>query len=194
MSAPVGFIHSTMTMLMILAGGPLDGEKQICQALNTAIGSIIFFNVPNYQVFHTDNVTVLDQGIEVEYQLASQGGPPGTNDTWTTSWNFNFVPESFVPPPPPVTPTYPPIPTLYVLMADSVTSMTVVGDWSPGVTMSDSVTSMEVDADVVAYQDSGAIAMEANTYMSVDSDWSVNTVVMADSSTSLSATGLVNGQ
>jgi len=60
--------------------------------------------------------------------------------------------------------------------------------------MSDSVTSMEVDADVVAYQDSGAIAMEANTYMSVDSDWSVNTVVMADSSTSLSATGLVNGQ
>ena len=60
MSAPVGFIHSTMTMLMILAGGPLDGEKQICQALNTAIGSIIFFNVPNYQVFHTDNVTVLD--------------------------------------------------------------------------------------------------------------------------------------
>jgi len=185
MSAPVGFIHSTMTMLMILAGGPLDGEKQICQALNTAIGSIIFFNVPNYQVFHTDNVTVLDQGIEVEYQLASQGGPPGTNDTWTTSWNFNFVPESFVPPPPPVGPPgVLPLPPIQVGMS-ATTSLTVVGDWTPGVAMSDSVTSMEVDGDVTAYQDSGAITMEADTYMTVATDWAVNSVLMGDSSTSL---------
>jgi hypothetical protein len=51
--------------------------------------------------------------------------------------------------------------------------------------MSDSVTSMEVDGDVTAYQDSGAITMEADTYMTVATDWAVNSVLMGDSSTSL---------
>jgi len=181
--------------LMMLHGGPLDGESQICQALNTQIGSIIFFHVPNYQVFHNDNVTVIGQGIEVEYQLVSQGGPPGSTDTWVDSWNFNFVPESFVPPPPPVTPSYPIVPTLYVLMSASGTVILADAGITvgPGISMADSVTSMEVDGFTTGFVDSNAISMEADTYMTVGADWQTNSVLMGDSSTSLSATGLVNG-
>lgn len=194
-AAPWGvLIIDSMTMLMILHGGPLDGEQQICQALNTQIGSLIFFNVPNHQYFAPNGTTVIDTGIEVEYQLASQGAPPvpANGDTWDTSWNFNFVPESFTPLPPPVTPTYPTVPTINVVMTVSAT-MSVTGDWSPGVAMSDSVTSMQVDADTTPVEFANAIGMEADTYMTVSTDWWVNSIAMA-AGTTLNVTGLVNGQ
>ena len=183
-----------MTMLMILHGGPLDGEEQICQALNTTPGSIIFFNVPNHQYFAPNGTTVIDTGIEVEYALGSPGPPPvpANGDTWDTSWNFTFVPESFTPLPPPVTPIYPVVPDLTVTMTVEST-MGVTGDWSPGVAMSDSVTSMEVDADTTGFVDANAISMEADTYMTVSTDWWVNSISMTAEG-SMNVTGLVNGQ
>jgi hypothetical protein len=91
---------------LMLQGGPLDGEQQIVLDIPRTPGSPITFNVPNNQTFAADGATLIDLGLQVTYTVAGQGPPPviAAGDTWDTSWYLNFVPESYTPRPPPVTP------------------------------------------------------------------------------------------
>jgi hypothetical protein len=91
---------------LMLQGGPLDGEQQIVLDISRTPGYPIVFNVPNSQTFAPDGVTLIDLGLQVTYTVATQGPPPdvGSGDTWDTSWFLNFVPESYTPRPPPITP------------------------------------------------------------------------------------------
>jgi len=97
-----------MTVLMILQDGPLDGESQIVEVLPTDPGSVMVFNIPNWQTFAPDGTTVVDLGLQVIYSFVRQGRPPNPGDpdfdTWDTSWVFEFAGEEYVPPPPPITP------------------------------------------------------------------------------------------
>lgn len=155
---------------MMLQGGPLDGKQQIVQALNTEIGSIIFFSLPHYQAFTPDGNTVVDLGLEVEYKLASQGPPPGSSDTWVTSWVFNFVPESYVAPTAAITPplTPPVVATAFISLA-ATTTVTVDGNASTGVYMT-AETALDVEGDTsVIYTDS-TVTMVAGSTLTVEPD------------------------
>jgi hypothetical protein len=165
-----------VTYSIILHDGPLDGEQQCINELNTSPGSVLFLSVPHYQVFDpaSDGATVIDLGIQASYVLKGPGpapnpGPPNF-DTWSTSWILEFVPQSYVYPsvpstlPPPVTM---PLPNVVTMEGD--TAMTITADDpSAGVPM-EGDTGMEIDADTQPYQ-WGAVAMTVVTVMTVDGD------------------------
>jgi hypothetical protein len=91
-------VNPRVTMLMILQGGPLDGEHQIVESLPNAPGSTMFFSIPTYQFFDQGG-NVVDRGLEVTYSYLSPGPPPDDYDTWNASYIFNFVGEEvYIPP------------------------------------------------------------------------------------------------
>ena len=93
-----------MTVLMLLQGGPLDGEMQIVQVLPTDPGSTLVFNIPNFQTFdpNTEDEVVIGLGLMTSYSLIEQGPDPDPDvgDTWDTSWIFGFTGQAYIPTPP----------------------------------------------------------------------------------------------
>lgn len=167
-----------MSVKMILDGGPLDGEEQLVLNLPqpATTGSVLTINLPNYQFFDADGETVVSYGLQVEYEVMSQGPPPNPaqGDTWDTSWVCEFVEESFLPPPPPLYPPGggPPIqPTIPLVFQEGDTTMTInADDPSPGVQMVDTVTSMEIDADVTPMVGDAYVFMDAVTVLTAEQD------------------------
>lgn len=95
-----------MTVMMLLQGGPLDGERQIVEALPTDPGSLMVFNIPNWQTFAPDGTTVVDLGLEAIYSYLQPGPPPvpANGDTWDSAWVYQFAEEIYVAPPAPISP------------------------------------------------------------------------------------------
>lgn len=182
-----------MTLCAIYQGGPLDGERQVTYQLNTAPGSVLFISLDHYQVFdpNSGGTVIIDQGITVEYALVGPGPPPNPAspvfDTWDTSWIFSFVPQSYVTPPPPITPPVQPpqvVPLLVYLEGD--TSMTInADDPSPGV-YARAFTTMEVDADVESFQ-WAAVTMTGETVLTADAV-NFDTTVALEGDTSMNVT------
>src|SRR5262252_2560139 len=141
---------------MILQGGPLDGEQSLVQDLPRTPGSILTFNVPNWQTFAPDGATLRGLGLQVQYALVGQGPPPvvSNGDTWDTSWIFSFVAESFIPPPAPITPPIVPpqiSPSVWMAANSGMNiDVTSYDPSSPGVWMTDSDSELDVEADTQA--------------------------------------------
>jgi hypothetical protein len=89
MPGPAEFVPH---VLLILEGGPFDGEEQIVQDLPIWTGSKITLNMPNHQTFQPDieEEVVVDQGIEVTYTLQGPGRAPTASDTWESSWVYEY--------------------------------------------------------------------------------------------------------
>jgi|SRR5215831_9948263 len=160
-------------LMMILHGGPLDGEQQIISGINTTIGAQIIFNIPNYQTFAPDGVTLINLGLQVTYAVASQGPPPNVanGDTWDTSWNLNFVYQAFVQPPAPVVPPIPPVLSPAVWMAANGVLTVNADDPSPGVQMWDSESFLDVEADTTAVGFSSVSMSGETTLIAETVDW-----------------------
>jgi hypothetical protein len=60
-------------------GGPFDGEGQVVDNVITGMGNTI-------------TVYTNGDGATGTYTYVSVGAPPGTDDVWTASYNFAFVP------------------------------------------------------------------------------------------------------
>jgi hypothetical protein len=151
------------------------------EGINETIGSQIVFNIPNYQTFAPDGVTVIDLGLQVTYAVLQQG--PGPNiaqgDTWDTSWILDFVAESYIPRPPPVTPPVTP-PGLSPAVWMGITSTLTVNadDPSPGVWMLDTESTLDVEAGTQTVGWS-SISMDAETTLiPVWTDWSSYSIAM----------------
>jgi hypothetical protein len=159
-----------MSLKMILQGGPLDGEQQLVQALNTTVGSIIFFSMPHYQSFSSGGTTVIDLGLEVEYKLISQGPPPvpANGDTWDSSWVFGFVPESYTAPPAAITPpVQPPVVSTAFISLAATSTLTAAGLASTGVYMT-AETDLDVDGSTSVVWTDSTVTMVAGSTLTVE--------------------------
>lgn len=172
---------STGYVKMILQGGPLDGEQSLVQCLPTTPGSIMTFNVPNWQTFAPDGYTLIGYGLQVQYSLIGQGPPPvpANGDTWDSSWIFGFVPSSYIAPPAPITPPItPPSLSPAVWMSADTGLIVNADDPSPGVWMLDTQSSLYVEADVTA-TGWASVSMEADTTLiGFPVDWSTYSVAL----------------
>jgi len=97
-------------VLMILEGGPLDGEEQIVLDVPRNEGATLTFNQWNHQVFdpttHEEEEVLLSQGIVVTYRFLGPGRAPDPEfDTWESSWVFEYAGGAYLP-----TPERPPAP------------------------------------------------------------------------------------
>lgn len=170
-----------LPLLMILEGGPLDGSYQVVENLNTAVGTLVRFNVPNYQTFDPDQEAevVLSQGLQAIYALVRQGPLPdavGNNplwgDNWAFSWIFGFTGEAYVPPP--STPLEPPPTQVWTWVIMGATT-TLVPDTMPiltypVVTTMTAESGMYIVATVQPYA-YGVVAMTGESVMTVEPDW-----------------------
>lgn len=173
-----------MTVLMILQDGPLDGEQQVVENLNTTPGWEMTFNIPNFQTFDAAGHSVVGMGLVAVYSYLKPGrapnpGPPNF-DTWTTSWIYEFTGEYFIPQPGPIVPPGPqPLPP--AVFMNALSSMAVnANDPSAGVQMSGEGV-MEIDATTtsVGY---ASIAMTAETTMVIFRQTWGNSIAMSASS------------
>lgn len=172
---------------MILVDGPLDGEQQCVYQLNTTPGSVLSFNVDNFQVFHpdSDGTLVLDMGIQAQYALVGPGPDPNPGapnfDTWTASYIFQFVAESYFPPVPPFLPEPPPTPLPDVFVAlEADTGMEIdADDPTPGLFMTGETT-LEVDGEVTPIQ-SSVVSMSAITVLTTEQDFRSLAVLTGES-------------
>lgn len=89
-----------MPLLMMLQGGPLDGEQQIVGSLPNSENAALFFSLPNYQFFDETGATVVQRGLECTYRFSSVGPQPGAGDTWEASYVFEFAGGDAMPRPP----------------------------------------------------------------------------------------------
>jgi len=170
-----------MTVKMILQGGPLDGEQQIVENLNTSPGYQMQFIMPNHQIFGTADQSVQALGLAVAYAYMGPGPGPGGSDTWTASYIYQFVVgTSSAPPPPPITPGVPPQQGPAIWMGVNGNLTVNANDPSAGVRMVG-----EGDMTVDGTQTSvgyASIAMLVVTTMSVTRQTWQNVVTMAGSS------------
>ena len=157
-----------MSVLMMLQGGPLDGEEQVVLNVPRTPGATMFFNIPSFQTFGLvpsgefgDNtfgsgvfggsdddfvVALIGLGLQATYAMLAQGPGPDDGDVWDTSWVFGFAGDVFTPPPPDV--DIPVIPSGGVVFMNAETGMEIdADDPSSGVWM-EADASMEVDATV----------------------------------------------
>jgi hypothetical protein len=90
------------SVMMILTGGPLDGEAELVEMVPTAPGSKMFFSLPFFQFFDADG-NYLYSGLEATYDLVGPGPDPnpGEGEYWDASWIFTFEGGSYQPPYPP---------------------------------------------------------------------------------------------
>jgi hypothetical protein len=93
-----------MALLMILQGGPLDGEEEIVEGLPSAPGTPLSFYLPHFQVLDQDGAW-LSTGITSDYAVVGPGPPPTTGDTWTSSLILEYTGGPFTPPPPNINPS-----------------------------------------------------------------------------------------
>jgi len=150
---------------MILQDGPLDGEQQICAALPTDSGSVMYFSLPSFQTFAEDGETVTSLGLTANYILVGEGPPPvpANGDTWDTSWVYTFAGEEFVPRPPPIpTPTPPPISLAFVSMYGAGNMVVTAQDPIPGPPQLVLTGETTLEADL-GFVPTASISMEAVT-------------------------------
>jgi hypothetical protein len=155
-----------MTVMMMLQGGPLDGERQIVETLPTAPGSQMLFSLPHYQTFAADGTTVTDLGLEVIYSFLQAGPPPvpANGDTWDSSWVYQFVVEVYVTPPAPITPpVIPPVVGGNQVAMFVTGGLTVVASTLPGVRYV-AESHMDVEGTVTPFQ-WAQVSMQAVTVL-----------------------------
>ena len=165
-------VVATTPVMMILEGGPLDGESQVVENVPTTPGATLLFNIPNFQTFDptTDSEVVLGQGLQAIYAFVGSGPSPAPGDQWVTSWVFDFTGLSYIPTPPPVTPPdTPPVEMTQVWMTASSTLVPISLDdilvVTPGVRFAPQ--SAMVVAATVTHVASGVVTMVPKTSMSV---------------------------
>lgn len=181
-------IVSDSPVLMMLEGGPLDGEIQVVEMLPTNVGDELFFNVPHFQTFdpnQPDAEVLVGQGLQAIYALSGQGPAPGAGDRWNTSWVFDFTGEVYIPTPP-FLPTPPAVDVqlaqVWMTATTTLVPDTIPVSTDPIVTMTaESV--IEVDAEVTPVA-AGTVAMTGETVMTVQADWDAE-VYMGDTTTSM---------
>lgn len=172
-------------VLMILEGGPLDGEEQMVEMVPTTIGAQLRFNMPNFQTFDptTDTEVVTGLGLQAIYALVARGRDPGPADNWDSSWIFTFTGEAFVPVPDPLPQPGPSQPVAMAQVWMSATT-TLVPDTLPitsdPVVNLDGESTMSIDAVVTPVQN-GLIVMTGETSMSVTPDWEPHVRMEGDS-------------
>jgi hypothetical protein len=165
------------TVMMWLHDGPLDGEQQIVQGTVDEIGRQCVFNIPNYQTFDADGMTLTSLGLQVTYVVTGQAGlipNVGAGDTWDSSWNLEYVPGSYIPPiPPPALGPPPDMPLSPAVWMGVVSSMVVTADNpSPGVQMVDTASALLIAGTTITAQwatvgmsaTSGLTAVGTGTY------------------------------
>lgn len=169
-----------MAVKMILQGGPLDGEEQLVENLNTTPGFEMQFVLENFQTFGPDGESVAGLGLMAVYAYLGPGDAPGAGDTWTSSSIYEFTGEYYIPQPPPLEPPTPlPMPPAVFMNVGS--SLVVnANDPSPGVQMTGE-TDLEVTADATAVG-YASIAMTAETVMSITRQVWQNSVAMTATS------------
>ena len=175
-----------MTVKMILQGGPLDGEQQIVENLNTTPGYQMQFVMPNHQIFGTAGSGVQALGLTVIYAYSGPGPGPGAGDTWTTSSIYQYViGTSSAPPPAAITPGPPPQQGPAVWMGVSGNLTVNANDPSPGVhEVGESAMWVDGTQTSVGY---ATIGLTAETTLSVTRQTWQNYITMAGS-TSMSVT------
>ena len=169
---PVG-----LPVMMILTGGPLDGESQIVEGLPTTIGSELTFNLPNFQTFdpEAEDEVVLAQGLQADYVLLRRGPDPQAGDNWSSSWVFGFTGESFIPTPstPATPPPSQPVALTQVWMSATSTlvpdTLPIVTTPAPTTVTMSAETTMEVDTTPT---EAGIVEMIGESVMTVQPDWS----------------------
>jgi hypothetical protein len=174
-------------LVIMLQGGPLDGEVQSVEMVPSTPGDELFFNVPNYQTFDPAQPEVevlIGQGLQAVYALVGPGPGPGPTDTWLASFIFEFTGEAFVPIPPPLAPPgpQPPVALTQVWMTATTTLVPdthpiIIGPMVKLVAESD----LDVDAEVTRVQD-GVVALSGETVMSVTPDWTPKVYMTVTSS------------
>lgn len=169
----------SMAVKMILQGGPLDGEQQLVENLNTTPGYEMQFDIPNYQTFDADGESVVGMGLVAVYAYQGPGPDPGGSDTWTSSSIYEFTGEFFVQPPGPVTPPGPqPLPP--AVFMNVLSGLTVnANDPSPGVQLV-ALAGMEVDA-IATSVGYASVALTAETVMIITRQSWQNVVTMSAS-------------
>jgi hypothetical protein len=168
-----------MAVKMILQDGPLDGEQQLVEDLNTTAGYEMQFNIPNYQTFDAAGESVVGMGLIAVYVYMGPGPDPvpANGDTWTSSSIYEFTGEYFIPAPPPLVPPSPePLPPAVFL--NSLSTMTInANDPAPGVQLS-ALAAMEVDASTTTIGYASILLVGETTMIIMRQSWG-NTVTMA---------------
>jgi hypothetical protein len=102
MSNGDGVYQTGSSVMMILQGGPLDGEAQLVEMVPTDPGSKMFFSVPGFQFFDA-NGNYLYSGLEATYELVGPGPDPDPDagEYWDAAWIFTFEGGNYQPPYPP---------------------------------------------------------------------------------------------
>jgi hypothetical protein len=175
-----------MAVKMILQDGPLAGEQQLVENLNTTPGYEMQFNIPNYQTFDAAGESVVGQGLVAVYSYLGPGPAPGGSDTWTSSSIYEFTGEYFVQPPGPVTPPGP-LPLPPAVFLNALSGMTVNADDPAAGVQLVGLAGMTVDATTtsIGY---ATVALLAETVMSITrQSWS--NVVSMSAQTTLQVTG-----
>lgn len=169
-----------MAVKMILQDGPLDGEEQLVENLNTTPGFQMQFDIPNYQTFDEAGNSVVGMGLVAVYAYLGPGGAPQAGDTWTSSSIYEFTGEYFVPPPGPI-PPQPPLPIPPAVFMNALSGMTVnANDPSAGVQMTgESDLAVEAGTTSVGV---GTVVMTSETVMIVMGQPWQNVVTMSATS------------
>lgn len=79
-----------MSVMMILQGGNLDGQRQVVENLPHNPGDTLLLNLPHKQTFD-DNGLVIDTGLVTTYGYLQDGNPPGSDDVWSASYIYQYV-------------------------------------------------------------------------------------------------------
>jgi hypothetical protein len=170
-----------MSVLMIMEGGPLDGEEQVVQQCADTPGQTMTFFQPSRQTFDQDG-NVVAVSLQSTYAVVQEGRPPKPGDVWDKSWVLTFVGQEYpnygygpIQPSPPHTD----IPGPQVFMLAGTAMIVNANDPTPGVFM-EADASMTVEGDVQPYV-TASVSMDMVAYMTIDGDSTPNRMDMTAS-------------